>query len=274
MQLRSICGLFCPIMLVLHFNLKINKPGGLDGLRGVWLALRMVIALQLTTKKSQDSNPRPCTHHHWPPKSRIEPTIMHYYTTIDPKSQRFEPTTMHYTTIDWPPKSQFEPTTMHSPPLTPKVRGSNQWPCTNQHWPPKSQRFDHKTMHYTTTDPNKLKIRTHNHALHHHWHPKTHRFEPNKPYTTPPLTPKKTKIWTHDHSLHHRTQKGKDLNPQTHDHALHHRWPSKRQRFEPKTMHSPACTRPLHSFGGYHDLCTCTLYTQYASWITQCNYKV
>jgi hypothetical protein len=116
-----------------------NKPGGLDGLRGVWLALlilRMVITPQLTTKQSKirtldhalsdsppltkkikDSNPRPCIT--TPP--------------VTPKSKRFEPMTMHHTTIDWPPKSQFELTTMHSPPLTTK-----------------SQRFEPNAMHYTT----------------------------------------------------------------------------------------------------------------------------
>jgi pyruvate-formate lyase-activating enzyme len=32
---------------------EIYKPGGLDGLNGVWLILRMVITPQLTTKKSK-----------------------------------------------------------------------------------------------------------------------------------------------------------------------------------------------------------------------------
>jgi hypothetical protein len=34
--------------------------------------------------------------------------------------------------------------------------------------PKKAKRFDQKAMLYTTTDPQKLKIRTHDHALHHH----------------------------------------------------------------------------------------------------------
>jgi hypothetical protein len=57
-----------------------NTPGGLDGLRGIWLAfliLRMVVTPQLTTKASKirtldqalttidpkikESSPRPCT---------------------------------------------------------------------------------------------------------------------------------------------------------------------------------------------------------------------
>jgi hypothetical protein len=55
-----------------------GNSGGLDGLRGVWLALlilRMVITPQLTTKQS---------------KIR---TLDHALTTIDPQNQRFEPTT-------------------------------------------------------------------------------------------------------------------------------------------------------------------------------------
>jgi hypothetical protein len=84
---------------------QIDKPGGLDGLRGVWLALlilRMVITPRLTTKKC---------------KIR---TLDHALTTIDPQNQKFEPTTMHYTTIDWPSKVNSNP--LHSPPLTPKIQ--------------------------------------------------------------------------------------------------------------------------------------------------------
>jgi hypothetical protein len=50
-----------------------NKPGGLDGLRGVWftlLILRMGISPQLTTKKS---------------KIR---TLDHALTTFDPKTSK------------------------------------------------------------------------------------------------------------------------------------------------------------------------------------------
>jgi hypothetical protein len=62
-----------------------NKPGGLGGLRGFWLAL-LLLRMVITPPLTQQSQ-------------RFEPTTMHY-TTIDPKIKRFEPTTMHYTTID------------------------------------------------------------------------------------------------------------------------------------------------------------------------------
>jgi hypothetical protein len=102
-------------------------------------------------------------------------------------------------------------------------------------------------MHYTTIDPNmSLEIRTLHHALHHHWPPNVKDSNPR------PLT-QTSKIRTHDHALrHHWPTKVKDSNPR---HALHHHWPpkvndsnprrcttpplmsTKRQRFEPKTMH-------------------------------------
>jgi hypothetical protein len=78
---------------------KINKPSGLDGLRGVWLALLILwmVITQPLTPKVKDSNLH-CTTIDTK-NQRFKPTTMHY-TTIDPKIQRFEPTTMsHYTTI-------------------------------------------------------------------------------------------------------------------------------------------------------------------------------
>jgi hypothetical protein len=47
-------------------NKKGNKPGGLDGLRGVWLALLilwMVITPPLTTKKSKIRTDDHALHH-------------------------------------------------------------------------------------------------------------------------------------------------------------------------------------------------------------------
>jgi hypothetical protein len=73
-------------------------------------------------------------------------------------------------------------------------------PGFHNHWPPKRERFEHTTMHYTI-DPIKAKIRTLDHALRHQWPPKV-----------------------------------RDSNLQTHNHALHHHWPPKSLRFEPKTM--------------------------------------
>jgi hypothetical protein len=74
-------------------------------------------------------------------------------------------------------------------------------------------------MHYTTIDPKKSKIGTHDYALHHHWSPKDKNLNP-RPCATPPfMTPEKTKIQTHD--MHYTTidsQKVKDSNPR---HALH-----------------------------------------------------
>jgi hypothetical protein len=54
------------------------------------------------------------------------------------------------------------------------------------HWPPKSQRFETKTMHYTTIDT--PKFRTHDHSLHHHW-PQKYKDSNQRPCTTPPLIP-------------------------------------------------------------------------------------
>jgi hypothetical protein len=122
------------------------------------------------------------------------------------------------------------------------------------------------TIHYTTIDIQKSKIRTHDHALHHQWL-------------------QNSKIKTHDHALHyHWPPKSLDSNPRpsiyttittidlqkskirAQDHALRHHWPSKRQRFEPTTMHSPACTTDYttidhegRSILSADILCTCTL---------------
>jgi hypothetical protein len=180
---------------------------------------------------------------------------------------------MHYTTID-PKKSKIgtHDHALHHHWWPLKVKYSNPRPCTTPPLTQKSQRFEPTTMHYTTIDPQKTKIRTQDHALHHHWwSQKRQRFEPKtmhyttiddprkdkdsnpRPCTTPPLMiPEKTKIRTHD--MHYSTidsPKVKDSNQrpcatplltpkrkiQTHDHALHHHWHPKSQRFEPTTMY-------------------------------------
>jgi hypothetical protein len=116
-----------------------DKPGGLDSLRGVWLALlivRMVITPQLTTKESKIRTLDHTLSTIDAQNQRFEHTTMHYYTTIYPKSQIFEPTTMHYTTIDWPPNV--------------KSQNSNPRPCTT---PPRGKsvvvftRLPHFCMH-------------------------------------------------------------------------------------------------------------------------------
>jgi hypothetical protein len=73
-------------------NQNQDKPGGLDRLRGVWLAL-LILRMVITTidpQKVKDSNPRSCTT---PP--------------LTTKNKRFEPKTTHYTTID--PKICLQP---------------------------------------------------------------------------------------------------------------------------------------------------------------------
>jgi hypothetical protein len=160
-----------------------------------------------------------------------------HYTTIDPpKSQRFYQNTMHYTTID--PQKVSDSTTRASTNTTPLTsKKSNHalhhhWRPSLNHWPPKRQRFEHTTMHYTTIDPQKSMIRTYKPTTMHYtttnWPPKVKDSNPRPSnYTT---------ITTID------LQNSKI---QTQNHALHHHWPSKRQRFEPKTMHSSTCTTPL-----------------------------
>jgi hypothetical protein len=95
---------------------------------------------------------------------------------LPPKSQRFETTAMHYTTID--PKKVRESTTRPctTPPLTPQNTKIRTHDHALHHWPPKRQRFEPTTMHYTTNDP------------------KSKRFEPTnpRPCTTPPFTPQKS----------------------------------------------------------------------------------
>jgi hypothetical protein len=61
-------------------------------------------------------------------------------------------------------------------------------------WPPQSQRFEPTTMHYTTIDqPEKTKIRTQDHALHHHQWARKDKDSNPRPCTIhhlwqPPLT--------------------------------------------------------------------------------------
>jgi hypothetical protein len=76
-----------------------------------------------------------------------------------------------------PPKKshRFEPTTLHYPTIDPqksKIRTRDH--ALHHHWPPKVKGFEPTTMHYATIDPKKSNIRTHDHALHHHWPPKSH----------------------------------------------------------------------------------------------------
>jgi hypothetical protein len=105
--------------------------------------------ITIDIQKVKDSNPRPCTT-----------------PTLTTKRQRFEPMTVHYTTND-PQKSKIrthKPTMHYAPPFTPK----NYKIRTQDHRSPvtsKSKRFEPKTMHYTTIDPQKDQIRTQNDAL-------------------------------------------------------------------------------------------------------------
>jgi hypothetical protein len=126
------------------------------------------------------------------------------------KSKQFEPKSRPCTTPPFPPKvKDSDPKPYHHWPQ--KVIDSNPPPCTSpplspkrqsfephHHWPPKSQRFEPKTMHYTIIDP------------------KCKRFEPK--------------------TMHYATIDPQKSNIRTHDHALHHHWPPKRQRLEPKTI--------------------------------------
>jgi hypothetical protein len=57
-------------------------------------------------------------------------------------------------------------------------------------------------MHYTTIDPKRSKIRTHDHALHHRW------------------PPKMSNIRTHDHALHNHWSQNSNPRPCTMHHHL------------------------------------------------------
>jgi hypothetical protein len=171
----------------------------------------------MNPKKVKDSKPRPCTTPTLTPKCQIfEPTNMHY-ATIAPKRQRFEPTTMHYTTID-PQKSKIR---THDHALhhhwSQNVKYSNPRPCTT---PPLT--------------PKKSKIRTHDHALHHYWPPKSQRFEPQTMHytTSPPPS-----HWFEPTTMHYTTidpQKDEVSNPRP---CTTPPLTPKSRRFEPKTMH-------------------------------------
>jgi hypothetical protein len=61
-------------------------------------------------------------------------------------------------------------------------KDSNPRPCTTPPLTPKRQKFEPKTMHYTTIDdPRKDKHDEDSnpwHALHHHWLPQSQKFKP------------------------------------------------------------------------------------------------
>jgi hypothetical protein len=85
---------------------------------------------------------------HWPKKGRFELMTMHY-TTNEPKSRIRTHHALHH---HWPPRVLRWPQYLRSTPPLPPVTS-------------KSKRFEPKTMHYTTIDPQKDEIRTPNHAL-------------------------------------------------------------------------------------------------------------
>jgi hypothetical protein len=117
--------------------------------------------------------------------------LLLHKSILTQKRQRFETTTC--TTPPLTPKSQrFEPKTMHNTTIDPqKVKDSDPRPCTTPPFP-KSQRFEPNTKQYTTIDPKKSLIPSHDHALHHHWPPKRQSFEPTTMhYTT--IDPPKVK---------------------------------------------------------------------------------
>jgi hypothetical protein len=123
-------------------------------------------------KKSKIGTHDHALHHHWWP----------------PKRQRFEPMTCTHYTKHWLPQN---------------AKYSNPRPCTTQPLIPKRQKFEPKTIHYTTIDdPRKDKDSNPRHALHHHWLPKSQRFEPTTMHYTTNDEPEKTKIRTQDHALH------------------------------------------------------------------------
>jgi hypothetical protein len=133
--------------------------------------------------KDKNSNPRPCTA---PPLMTSEKTNM-------TKIQTHDHALHHW----WPPKRQiFKPTTCTTPPLTPtKSKIWTQGHALHHHWPPKSQRFYHALHHHwlpkchKDSNPRPLtqtsKIRTPT-IIH---------------YTT--IDPQRWKIWTHD--VHYTT---------------------------------------------------------------------
>jgi hypothetical protein len=124
----------------------------------------------------------------------------------------------------WRTKSQrFEPKTMHYTTIDPQ--DSNPRPCTTPLLTPKSQRFEPKTMHYTTIDPQIFQPTT----MH---------------YTT--IDSKKTKIWTQDH-------------------ALHHHWYPLIQRFEPQIIRT-ASRMKYNSCVDSVSLCRITYRPDYTKW--------
>jgi hypothetical protein len=128
------------------------------------------------------------------------PTTMHY-TTINPwRDKDSNPRPLHYTIIDPQKVKDSNPRPCTTPPLVPKkskIRTHDH--CTTPPLTPKKS-LDSNPRPCTTPPlaPKKSKIRTHDHALHHHWPPKSQRFEPTTMHyttTTPPLAPKKSKIY-------------------------------------------------------------------------------
>jgi hypothetical protein len=84
------------------------------------------------------------------------PGISTHYTTIDPKRQRFDtgdsnprPCALHqHSPKKWKPSRTQVHAHHHWPPI--KLKDSNPRSCALHHHSPKSQRFEPKTMHYTT----------------------------------------------------------------------------------------------------------------------------
>jgi hypothetical protein len=144
----------------------------------------------------------------------------------------------HFTTAPrhhWPqkPKIRTEDHALHHH-WPPKVKDSNPRPCTTALLTPKkSQRFEQKTMHYTTIDPKKPKIRTEDHALHHHW-PQEAKDSNRRPCTTPPLTPKSQRF--EQKTMHYTTIDPKKSKIRTEDHALHNHWPRKVKDSNPRPL--------------------------------------
>jgi hypothetical protein len=114
------------------------------------------------TPEKTDSNPR-----HWTTptltrtKSKIRTHDHALHPPLTPKCKIFEPTTMHYTTIDPQNDKNSNPRPCTTPPLmTPeKTRIRTHDHALHHHWPPKCQIRTHPTtMHYTTIDPKRQKI--------------------------------------------------------------------------------------------------------------------
>jgi hypothetical protein len=134
--------------------------------------------------KVKDSNPRPCTtppltpkkseirpqghalHHHWPPKSKDSNPRPCTTSPLTSKKSKIR-TQDHSLQQHWPPQDKDSNTRPCTTPLTPKRKRFEPTnpPCTiHHHWPPK----DSNPRPLISSDLQKSKIRTQDHALHHH----------------------------------------------------------------------------------------------------------